>query len=74
MCSVNFLNVIKTSELLSNIFTYLAFLLTCAFVLKQHHEESDPVEESNPGDALEASKLVPKEGSGPVALPITRAR
>ncbi|XP_065703688.1 protein zwilch homolog isoform X1 [Patagioenas fasciata] len=40
----------------------------------QHHEDSDPVEESNPGDILEASKLVPKEGSGPMALPITRAR
>ncbi|NXW85753.1 ZWILC protein, partial [Alopecoenas beccarii] len=40
----------------------------------QHHEESDPVEESNPDDALDASELVPKEGSGPVALPVTRAR
>lgn len=74
MLVVNFLNVTKSSEFLSNIFVYLAFLLTCAFVLKQHHDESDPVEESNPDDALDASELVPKEGSGPVALPVTRAR
>ncbi|NWQ80326.1 ZWILC protein, partial [Columbina picui] len=40
----------------------------------QHHEKSDPEEDSNPGDALDASELVPKEGAGPVALPVTRAR
>ncbi|NXL65439.1 ZWILC protein, partial [Chordeiles acutipennis] len=40
----------------------------------QHNEESDTMEESNPDDAIYASELLPKESSGPVALPVRRAK
>ncbi|NXJ78375.1 ZWILC protein, partial [Trogon melanurus] len=37
-------------------------------------EESDPLEESKAGDAIYASELLPKESSGPQALPVRRAK
>ncbi|XP_009955560.1 PREDICTED: protein zwilch homolog [Leptosomus discolor] len=40
----------------------------------RHDEESDPVEESKPGDAIYASGLLPKESSGPEALSVRRAK
>lgn len=50
------------------------FCLTCAFLLKQHNEESDSMEESKPDDAIYASELLPKESSAPVALSVRRAK
>ncbi|KFW65341.1 Protein zwilch, partial [Pygoscelis adeliae] len=40
----------------------------------RHNEESDPMEESKPDDAIYASELLPKESSGPVALSVRRAK
>ncbi|NXX54376.1 ZWILC protein, partial [Scopus umbretta] len=40
----------------------------------RHSEESDPMEESKPDDAIYASELLPKESSGPVALSVRRAK
>ncbi|NXX93052.1 ZWILC protein, partial [Centropus bengalensis] len=40
----------------------------------QHNEESDPMEEPKPDEAIYASELLPKESSGPVALPFRRAK
>ncbi|KAM6058868.1 protein zwilch homolog isoform 1-T2 [Chlamydotis macqueenii] len=40
----------------------------------RHNEESDPLEESKPDDAIYASELLPKESSGLVALSVRRAK
>ncbi|NWR74083.1 ZWILC protein, partial [Centropus unirufus] len=40
----------------------------------QHNEESDSMEEPKPDEAIYASELLPKESSGPVALPFRRAK
>ncbi|XP_009885638.1 PREDICTED: protein zwilch homolog [Charadrius vociferus] len=40
----------------------------------RHNEESDPMEESKPDDAIYASELLPKQSSGPVALSVSRAK
>ncbi|NWR63612.1 ZWILC protein, partial [Bucorvus abyssinicus] len=40
----------------------------------RHDEDSDPMEESKPDDAIYASELLPKERSGPVALSVRRAK
>ncbi|XP_069722728.1 protein zwilch homolog isoform X2 [Phaenicophaeus curvirostris] len=40
----------------------------------QHNEESDQMEESKSDEAVYASELLPKEDSGPVALPFRRAK
>ncbi|NXU81717.1 ZWILC protein, partial [Oreotrochilus melanogaster] len=39
-----------------------------------HNEESDPMDESKPDDAIYASELLSKESSGPVALSVRRAK
>ncbi|XP_009874923.1 PREDICTED: protein zwilch homolog [Apaloderma vittatum] len=40
----------------------------------RHNEESDPLEESKADDAVHASELLPKESSGPQAVPVRRAK
>ncbi|XP_009565894.2 protein zwilch homolog isoform X1 [Cuculus canorus] len=40
----------------------------------QHNEDSDQMEESETDGAVYASELLPKESSGPVALPFRRAK
>ncbi|NXW14304.1 ZWILC protein, partial [Circaetus pectoralis] len=40
----------------------------------RQNEESDAMEDSKPDDAIYASELLPKESSGPVALPVRRAK
>ncbi|KFP59355.1 Protein zwilch, partial [Cariama cristata] len=40
----------------------------------RHNEESDPLEESNADGATYAAELLLKESSGPVALPVRRAK
>ncbi|NXH15239.1 ZWILC protein, partial [Bucco capensis] len=40
----------------------------------RQNEESDSMEESKSGDAIDASELLPKESSGTVALSVTRAK
>ncbi|XP_010156216.1 PREDICTED: protein zwilch homolog [Eurypyga helias] len=40
----------------------------------QHNEECDSVEDSKSDDAIYASELLPKESSGPAALPVRRAK
>ncbi|NWW52733.1 ZWILC protein, partial [Pedionomus torquatus] len=40
----------------------------------RHDEESDPMEESKTDDGIYASELLPREGSGPVALSYRRAK
>ncbi|KFR02533.1 Protein zwilch, partial [Nipponia nippon] len=49
---------------------------TMIYILQkaQRNEESDPMEESKPDDAIYASELLPKESSGPVALSVRRAK
>ncbi|NXN18891.1 ZWILC protein, partial [Indicator maculatus] len=40
----------------------------------RHNEESDSLEVSKTDDAIYASELLPKESSGPVSLPVRRAK
>jgi len=55
-------------------FSYTLHFLTCAFLLKRRNEEGDPMEDSNPDDAVYASELLPRESTGPVALSVRRAK